>query len=130
VLLLDGEINVKNQAGTVTLNKPGLATVIRSRLQAPLRPSLWSIERIQSALTRTVTRKGLQHLERELRNFNIPGLRDGKDRLPDLLKQKGPDAIKPRALKKPKDWKPNVGPDDVCVRHSCGYLGSVDAARG
>jgi hypothetical protein len=39
VLLLAGEIDVKNQAGTVRLNRPGLATVIRSRLQAPLRPS-------------------------------------------------------------------------------------------
>jgi hypothetical protein len=116
VLLLAGEVNVKNQAGTVTLNKPGLATVIRSRLQAPLRPSLWSIDRIQGALTRTVTRKGLQQLERELRNFNIPGLRDGKDRLPDLLEQKAPDAIKPRALKKPKDWKPNVGPEGLQKR--------------
>ena len=30
VLLLAGEIDVKNQAGTVRLNRPGLATVIRS----------------------------------------------------------------------------------------------------
>ena len=111
VLLLTGEINVKNQAGTVTLNKPGLATVIRSRLQAPLRPSVWSVDRIERALTRTVTRKGLKTLERELRNFNIPGLRDGKDGLPDLLKPKRPDAIKPRALKKPREWEPKIGPN-------------------
>ena len=106
VLLLDGEINVKNQAGIVTLNRPGLATVIRSRLVAPLRPSLWSVDRIQGALTRTVTREGMKQLERELRNFNIPGLRDGTDRLPDLLKQKDelPDALKP------KNRNPKIGP--------------------
>lgn len=116
VLLLSGEINVKNQGGTVTLNKPGFATVIRSRLQAPLRPSVWSVDRIQSALTRTVTRQGLKQLERELRNFDIPGLRDGKDRLPDVLKQKDklPDVLKPKdrlpdALKQ-KQRKPKIGP--------------------
>ena len=116
VLLLAGEINVKNQAGTVTLNTPGLATVIRSRLQAPLRPSLWSVDRIERALTRTVTRQGLKQLERELRNFNLPGLRDGKDRLPDMLKPKDKlrDTLKPkdklRDSLKPKDWKPKIGP--------------------
>ncbi len=115
VLLLAGEINVKNQAGTVTLNKPGLATVIRSRLQAPLRPSLWSADRIQGALTRTVTREGMKQLERELRKFNIPGLRDGKGKLPDVLRQqdKLPDVLKrndklPDALK-PKNRKPKNG---------------------
>ena len=117
VLLLAGEINVKNQAGTVTLNTPGLATVIRSRLQAPLRPSLWSVDRIERALTRTVTRQGLKQLERELRNFNLPGLRDGKDRLPDILKpnDKLRDTLKPkdklRDSLKPKGWKPKIGPD-------------------
>jgi hypothetical protein len=120
VLLLAGEIDVKNQAGTVRLNRPGLATVIRSRLQAPLRPSVWSVDRIERALTRTVTRKGLKQLERELRNFNLPGLRDGKDRLPDLLKQKRPDALKPDALKpdalKPKGRKPKIGPDGLQQR--------------
>ena len=116
VLLLAGEINVKNQAGTVMLNTPGLATVIRSRLQAPLRPSLWSVDRIERALTRTVTRKGLKQLERELRNFNLPGLRDGKDKLPDMLKpnDKLRDTLKPkdklRDSLKPKDWKPKIGP--------------------
>ena len=117
VLLLAGEINVKNQAGTVTLNTPGLATVIRSRLQAPLRPSLWSVDRIERALTRTVTRQGLKQLERELRNFNLPGLRDGKDRLPDILKpnDKLRDTLRPkdklRDSLKPKGWKPKIGPD-------------------
>ena len=103
VLLLAGEVNVRNQAGTVVLNKPGFATMIRSRLVAPVLPSLWSPDRIQSALTRTVTRQGLKQLERELRNFNIPGLRDGKDRLPDILKQqdKLPDVLKPKK-RKPK----------------------------
>jgi hypothetical protein len=95
VLLLAGEVNVKNQAGTVTLNSPGLATVIRSRLQAPLRPSLWSVDRIEWALTRTVTRRGLKYLERDLRNFKLQGL-PGKNRLPDIIK--------------PKDLKPRVGP--------------------
>jgi hypothetical protein len=113
VLLLAGEVNVRNQAGTVVLNKPGFATMIRSRLVAPVLPSLWSPDRIQSALTRTVTRQGLKQLERELRNFNIPGLRDGKDRLPDILKQQDnllkrndrlPDVIKP------KKRKPNIDP--------------------
>jgi hypothetical protein len=96
VLLIAGEVNVKNQAGTVTLNSPGLATVIRSRLQAPLRPSLWSVERIEWALTRTVTRGGLKQLERDLRNFKkLQGL-PGKNRLPDIIK--------------PKNLKPKVGP--------------------
>jgi hypothetical protein len=113
VLLLAGEVNVRNQAGTVVLNKPGFATMIRSRLVAPILPSLWSPDRIQSALTRTVTRQGLKQLERELRNFNIPGLRDGKDRLPDILKQQDnllkrndrlPDVIKP------KNRKPKIDP--------------------
>jgi hypothetical protein len=62
-----------------------------------------------------VTRKGLKQLERELRNFNLPGLRDGKDRLPDLLKQKRPDALKPDALK-PKGRKPKIGPDGLQQR--------------
>jgi hypothetical protein len=77
--------------------------VIRSRLVAPVLPSLWSPDRIQSALTRTVTREGLKQLERELRKFNIPGLGDGKDRLPDLLKQQDrlPDVLKPKK-RKPK----------------------------
>jgi hypothetical protein len=115
VLLLAGEVNVKNQAGTVTLNKPGLATVIRSGLVAPLRPSLWSADRIQGALTRTVTREGMKQLERELRKFNIPGL-GGKDKLPDVLRQQDrlPDALKrndklPDVLK-PKNRKPKNGP--------------------
>lgn len=104
VLLLAGEVNVKNQAGTVRLNKPGLATVIRSGLVAPLAPSLWSADRIQGALTRTVTREGMKQLERELRKFNIPGLGDGKNKLPDVLRQQDrlPDAIKPKKLKPKK----------------------------
>jgi hypothetical protein len=120
VLLLAGEVNVRNQAGTVVLNKPGFATMIRSRLVAPVLPSLWSPDRIQSALTRTVTRQGLKQLERELRNFNIPGLRDGKDRLPDILKQQDnllkrndrllkPDDGLPDAIK-PKNRKRNIDP--------------------
>jgi hypothetical protein len=95
VLLLAGEVSVKNQAGTVTLNSPGLATVIRSRLQAPLRPSLWSVDRIERALTRAVMRRGLKQLERDLGNFKLQGL-PGKNRLPDIIK--------------PKDLKPRVGP--------------------
>jgi hypothetical protein len=84
--------------------------MIRSRLVAPILPSLWSADRIQSALTRTVTRQGLKQLERELRGFNIPGLGGGKDRLPDILKQQDnllkrndrlPDVIKPQK-RKPK----------------------------
>jgi hypothetical protein len=56
-----------------------------------------------------VTRQGLKQLERELRKFNSPGLRDGKDRLPDILKQQDnlpkrndrlPDAIKPKNRKR------------------------------
>ena len=103
VLLLAGEVNVRNQAGTVVLNKPGFATMIRSRLVAPVLPSLWSPDRIQSALTRTVTRQGLKQLERELRNFNIPGLGGGKDRLPGILKQQDnlPDVLKQKK-RKPK----------------------------
>src|SRR5262245_52068380 len=103
VLLLAGEVNVRNQAGTVILNKPGFATMIRARLVAPCRPSLWSAENIERALTRTVTRQGLKQLERELRGFNIPGLGGGKDRLPDLLKQQDhlPDVLKQKK-RKPK----------------------------
>jgi hypothetical protein len=108
VLLLAGEVNVRNQAGTVVLNKPGFATMIRSRLVAPVLPSLWSPDRIQSALTRTVTRQGLKQLERELRNFNIPGLRDGKDRLPDILKQQDNLLKRNDRLLKPDDRLPDV----------------------
>jgi hypothetical protein len=102
VLLLSGEVNVRNDAGTVLLNKPGFATTIRSRLVAPILPSLWSADNIQHALTRTVTRQGLKQLDRELRHFNIPGL-GGKERLPDMLKQqhKLPDALK-QGKRKPK----------------------------
>jgi len=105
VLLLAGEVNVRNQAGTVVLNKPGFATMIRSRLVAPVLPSLWSAENIERALTRTVTRQGLKQLERELRGFNIPGLGGGKDRLPDILKQQDnlPDVLKPKNRKRKID---------------------------
>ena len=94
VVLLDGEINVRNQAGTVTLNQPGLATVIRSRSIAPLRPKLWSADQIQRAVARTFTRQGMKQFERQLRRLKLP--RSGLDRLPDALKQKGnlPDALK------------------------------------
>ena len=103
VLLLAGAVDVRNQAGTVVLNKPGFATMIRSRLVAPVLPTLWSAENIESALTRTVTRQGLKQLERELRNFNIPGLGGGNDRLPGILKQQDnlPDVLKPKK-RKPK----------------------------
>jgi len=96
VVLLDGEISVKNRAGTVTLNKPGLGTVIRSRFDAPLRPKLWSADQIQRAVARTFTRQGLKQFERQLRKLKLPDLNRGKDRLPDSLKQKGniPDAFK------------------------------------
>jgi hypothetical protein len=96
VVLLDGEISVKNRAGTVTLNQPGLATVIRSRSVAPLRPKLWSADQIQRAVARTFTREGMRQFERQLRKFNLQDLNRGKDRLPDLLKQKDnlPDALK------------------------------------
>ena len=63
-----------------------------------------------------MTRQGLKQLERELRNFNLPGLRDGKDRLPDILKpnDKLRDTLKPkdklRDSLKPKGWKPKIGP--------------------
>ena len=102
VLLLAGEVNVKNEAGTVLLNKPGFATTIRSRLVAPILPRLWSADNIQHALTRTVTRQGMKQLERELRHFNIPGL-GGKDRLPDIIK--------------PKGLKPNIGPGGSLQKH-------------
>lgn len=66
-------------------------------------------------MTRTVTREGMKQLERELRKFNIPGLGDGKNKLPDVLRQqdKLPDALKrnnklPDALK-PKNRKPKNG---------------------
>ena len=101
-LLLAGEVNVKNEAGTVLLNKPGFATTIRSRLVAPILPRLWSADNIQHALTRTVTRQGMKQLERELRHFNIPGL-GGKDRLPDIIK--------------PKGLKPNIGPGGSLQKH-------------
>jgi len=93
VVLLDGEISVKNGAGTVTLNKPGLATVIRSRSVAPLRPKLWSADQIQRAVARTFTREGMKQFERQLRRLKLPR---GKNGLQDLLKQKGnlPDAFK------------------------------------
>ena len=106
-MLLDGEISVKNRAGTVTLNQPGLATVIRSRVDAPLRPKLWSADQIQRAVARTFTRQGLKQFERQLRKLKLPDLNRGKNRLPDSLKQKGniPDAFKrkntvPDALKR------------------------------
>jgi hypothetical protein len=93
VLLLTGEVNVKNEGGTVLLNSPGLATVIGSRLQAPLHPTLWSLDKIQHALTRTVTREGLKQLERELHHFKFQGL-PGKDQIPGLIK---PKELKPKA---------------------------------
>jgi hypothetical protein len=95
VLLLTGEVNVKNEGGTVILNSPGLATVIGSRLQAPLHPTLWSVDKIEHALTRTVTREGLKQLQRELRHFKFQGL-PGKNEIPGLIK--------------PKDVKPKIAP--------------------
>jgi FecR protein len=117
LVLLDGEINVRNQAGVVTLNKPGLATVIRSRAVAPLRPRLWSADQIQRAVARTFTQQGLKQFERRLRKLNLQGFGPGKDRIPDLLQQNDnlPDALKrkdtmPDAFKqKNRSFRTNPG---------------------
>jgi hypothetical protein len=50
VLLLDGEITVSNQAGSVTLSTPGQGTDLASAGDAPATPFAWSAERIARAV--------------------------------------------------------------------------------
>ncbi len=65
VLLLDGAITVDNQAGSVALSTPGQATAIRSRFDAPRAPMVWSRDRIDRALKRTLRRHGLERRDRD-----------------------------------------------------------------
>ncbi len=54
VLLLEGEVTVSNQAGTVTLSKKGEGTNIASPLDAPSAPSIWPEAKVSRAIE-TVT---------------------------------------------------------------------------
>jgi hypothetical protein len=58
VLLLEGEVSVSNQAGVVTLSKPGQGTEIHSRFEAPRFPTVWAHDKVERALGRTVTHHG------------------------------------------------------------------------
>jgi hypothetical protein len=106
VLLLAGEISVENQAGTVTLSKPGEATEIRSRFEAPRRPVLWSKDRISRAIGLTVRRSLRGRLPDHIPglDLNLPG-KDGrgiKPRVPDL----GIGRAKPKIRKLvPSPWR-------------------------
>lgn len=54
VLLLNGEVSVSNQAGSVTLSQPGQGTDIPSPLDPPGAPSVWPAEKVARAIE-TVT---------------------------------------------------------------------------
>jgi hypothetical protein len=54
VLLLEGEVSVSNQAGSVVLSKPGQGTDIPSPLNAPGAPSAWPADKVTRAIE-TVT---------------------------------------------------------------------------
>jgi hypothetical protein len=56
VLLIEGEVTVSNQGGTVKLSNPGEGTEIRSRFESPRPPTKWAPERVTRALGKTVTR--------------------------------------------------------------------------
>jgi hypothetical protein len=50
VLLLEGEVTVSNQAGSVTLSAAGQGTNIPSPLDPPGAPSAWAAEKIARAV--------------------------------------------------------------------------------
>jgi hypothetical protein len=50
VLLLDGEVSVSNQAGSVTLSTPGQGTDIPSPLDPPGAPSIWPAAKVARAI--------------------------------------------------------------------------------
>jgi hypothetical protein len=54
VLLLEGEVTVSNQAGSVTLSKKGEGTNIASPLDAPSAPTTWPESKVSRAIA-TVT---------------------------------------------------------------------------
>jgi hypothetical protein len=56
VLLIEGEVTVSNQGGTIRLSNPGEGTEIHSRFESPRQPTKWAPERVTRALGRTVTR--------------------------------------------------------------------------
>jgi hypothetical protein len=56
VLLIEGEVTVSNQGGTVRLSTPGEGTEIHSRFESPRPPTKWAPERVTRALGKTVTR--------------------------------------------------------------------------
>jgi len=65
VLLIEGEVTVTNQGGTVRLSHPGEGTEIHSRFESPRPPTKWAAERVTRALGRTMTRR-----EQNLRNHD------------------------------------------------------------
>ena len=56
VLLIEGEVTVSNQGGTIRLSNPGEGTEIHSRFESPRPPKKWAPERVTRALGKTVTR--------------------------------------------------------------------------
>jgi hypothetical protein len=56
VLLIEGEVTVSNQGGTIRLSNPGEGTEIHSRFESPRPPTKWAPERVTRALGKTVTR--------------------------------------------------------------------------
>jgi FecR protein len=61
VLLIEGEVTVSNQGGTIRLLTPGEGTEIHSRFESPRPPTKWAAERVTRALGKTLTRHE-QHL--------------------------------------------------------------------
>ena len=55
VLLIEGEVTVSNQGGTIRLSNPGEGTEIHSRFESPRPPTKWAPERVTRALGKTVT---------------------------------------------------------------------------
>jgi FecR protein len=58
ILLLKPAITVTNQAGSVTLNKPGWGTDILSNTDVPGPPTKWAADKVASALGSTSTQPG------------------------------------------------------------------------
>ena len=86
VLLIEGEVTVTNQGGTVRLTQPGEGTEIHSRFESPRPPTKWASERVTRALGRTMTRR-----EQNLRDHDHgPGLNQehGPNRRSDLKSNK------------------------------------------
>lgn len=100
VLLLEGAISVNNQAGSVTLSTPGQGTEIHSRFEAPRSPTVWSRDRVERALKRTLRRHDLKRGDRS----PSPGHELKHRRGRRIDKDAKPHAVEPHR------WQPPTSP--------------------